>query len=268
MKLNRVEKALMNNPFRAMLQWHYEAPLLERLGGRVDGLSVLEVGCGRGVGTEIIFERFGAAHVTAFDLDPDMVAQARRRLGGYGPEHLRLFVGDVTALDASDEAFDAVFDFGIIHHVPDWPAALAEIRRVLRPSGRFFFEEVTAQALARWAYRTFLAHPRENRFSGRQLLAELERRGLVGRYIERCFGDFIVGVGWRHADARTTSSYDQAARGSAGPRRSSRPVAIAADPKDLRNVDQIGSAATSASAVADAYPYSSDISGRAMPRPL
>ena len=50
MKLNRVEKALMNNPARAMLQRWYEARLLERLGGRV---RVLEVGCGRGVGTTI-----------------------------------------------------------------------------------------------------------------------------------------------------------------------------------------------------------------------
>lgn len=60
MKLNRVEKALMNNPGRRGLQRWYEAPLLERLEGRVEGLHVLEVGCGRGVDTEIIIERFGA----------------------------------------------------------------------------------------------------------------------------------------------------------------------------------------------------------------
>jgi ubiquinone/menaquinone biosynthesis C-methylase UbiE len=197
MKLNRVEKALMNNPIRELLQWRYEAPLLERLGGRVDGMRVLEVGCGRGVGTEVIFRRFGAAHVTAFDLDPDMVARASRRLARYSSQRLRLFVGDATAIDATDQSFDAVFDFGIIHHVPDWQMAVAEIRRVLRPGGRFFFEEVTAQALSRWAYRTFLEHPRENRFSRAQLVAELERQGIVvgGNVVERFFGDFIIGVG-------------------------------------------------------------------------
>ena len=80
MKLNRVEKALMNNPARALLQRWYEARLLEHLGGRVEGLHVLEVGCGRGVGTQILFKRFCAGMVHAFDLDPEMVRLARKRL--------------------------------------------------------------------------------------------------------------------------------------------------------------------------------------------
>ena len=197
MLLNRVEKAMMNNPVRAMLQRRYEAALLERLGGRTEGLRVLEVGCGRGVGTEIILERFGAREVRPFDLDPDMVARARARLRAFPPDRLRLGVGDVTAIEAEDSSFDNVFDFAIVHHVPEWRRAVAEIRRVLRPGGRFFFEEVTSHALARWTYRTFFDHPAEDRFSGAEFVAEIERQGLAvgGNYVERFFGDFIIGVG-------------------------------------------------------------------------
>ena len=54
MKLNAVEKALMNNPARAALQRHYEARVLDRLGGRLDGGRALESGCGRAYGTEVI----------------------------------------------------------------------------------------------------------------------------------------------------------------------------------------------------------------------
>lgn len=196
MILNALEKALMNNPVRAAVQRHYEAPLLERLGGRAEGERVLEVGCGRGVGTELVLERFGADQVVAFDLDPDMVGRARRRLARFG-DRARVEVGDVTAIDAAEASFDAVFDFGIVHHVPDWPKAVAEVRRVLRPGGRFYFEEVTRHALDRWSYRTFLDHPRANRFSTTEWVAELEAAGIdVGdNYVERVFGDFVIGVG-------------------------------------------------------------------------
>ena len=199
MKLNVVEKALMNNPVRAGLQRWYEAPLLERLGGCTPDARVLEVGCGRGVGTEIILERFGAAHVTAFDLDPDMVDRARRRLTRHIPARVSLAVGDVTRIDAADQSFDAVFDFGIIHHVPDWRMGLSEVARVLRPEGRFYFEEVTRHALDRWSYRTFLEHPEHDRFSGRQFVEACNDAGLdVGdRSVERFFGDFVIGVAMR-----------------------------------------------------------------------
>ncbi len=189
----------MNNPVRSLVQRLYESALMERLGGRVRGGRVLEIGCGRGVGTEIIFERFGAREVHAFDLDSAMVERARRRLSRYPPERLLLSVGDAAAIDAEDATYDAVFDFAIIHHVPEWQRAVSEVARVLRPGGRLFFEEVTRQALDRWFYRKFLEHPAENRFSARQFLAALERQGIsVGdNPIEWFFGDFLVGVGER-----------------------------------------------------------------------
>jgi ubiquinone/menaquinone biosynthesis C-methylase UbiE len=153
MKLNSLERALMNNPVRALLQRRYEAPLLKRLGGRTEGLRVLEIGCGRGVGTEIIFKQFGAREVHAFDLDPEMVEQARHRLLGYSSALLKLAVGDATVIMAEDESYDAVFDSGIIHHVPNWQKAVSEIRRVLRPHGRFFFMEVASLTRERRLYR-------------------------------------------------------------------------------------------------------------------
>ena len=79
MKLNRVETALMHNPLRTALQRYYEARLLERLGGDVAGLRVLEIGCGRGVGAEVALERLGARRVYAFDVDMSFVREARRR---------------------------------------------------------------------------------------------------------------------------------------------------------------------------------------------
>jgi ubiquinone/menaquinone biosynthesis C-methylase UbiE len=197
-KLNFWEKLLVNNPARAFIQHHVEARRLLRLGGRLDGKKVLEIGCGRGVGVEVIFERFGAAQVTAIDLDPKMVNAAKGRLKSYAPERLSLAVGEATSIEASDATFDAVFDFGVLHHVPDWQKAIGEIARVLKPGGLFYFEEVTKQALDRWVYRTFLDHPRENRFGVEEFTSQLSRRGIIADRTEHILSrDIFAGVGKR-----------------------------------------------------------------------
>lgn len=108
--------------------------------------------------------------------------------------------GDASRIAADASSYDAVFDLGIIHHVPDWQEAVNEVARVLRPRGRFFFEEVTRHALERWTYRRFLDHPIDDRFSGTEFVAELERSGFeVPRWTQRFFGDFAFGVGFRNA---------------------------------------------------------------------
>lgn len=94
------------------------------------------------------------------------------------------------------QSYDAVFDFGIIHHVPMWRKAVSEVSRVLRAEGRFFFEEVTSQALNRWSYKKLFKHPTDDRFSRDQFIAELARQDLItSRVVDRFFGDFIFGVG-------------------------------------------------------------------------
>lgn len=188
----------MNNPIRAAFQKWYEAPLLLRMGGNTKDMRVLDVGCGRGVGTKEILDRFGARSVYAIDLDPGMVQRAKRRLGAYG-QRVSVSVGDVEHLDVESETFDAVFDFAVLHHVPDWQNAVTEIRRVLKPGGRFFFQEVTTHALDKWSYRTFMDHPVENRFSGKEFIEELEKQGIqIGKnFTEKHRGDFVFGVGYR-----------------------------------------------------------------------
>ncbi len=177
MLLNRIEKLMMNNPVRAALQRRYEAPKLVAMGGTMQGGRALELGCGRGVGAEIILERFGAEHVDAFDLDPDMVARARERLARFG-DRVRLWVGDAEHIDAPDGAYDAVFDFGIIHHIPRWRGALAEIQRVLRPGGTFYAEEVLRDFIAHPVWRRVLDHPLEDRFDAEEFARAIEAAGL------------------------------------------------------------------------------------------
>jgi ubiquinone/menaquinone biosynthesis C-methylase UbiE len=202
MLMNRLETALVNSFARRALQRFYEAPLLARLGGRVPGARVLEIGCGSGYGTQLIIDRFGAATVDAVDLDPRAVAAAQRRLAVYD-DRVWVTLGSATdlteALGATNAGYDAVFDFAAIHHVQDWRAALREVARVLRPGGRFFFDEVTATALDRPTYRRLFDHPSADRFTAADFLAELTRHGLdIGeRWRTRIGEDYLFGVAER-----------------------------------------------------------------------
>jgi ubiquinone/menaquinone biosynthesis C-methylase UbiE len=76
-----------------------------------------------------------------------MIERARQRLSSFGLARVQLSVGDATSLKAGEASFDAVFDFGSIHLEPSWQKAVAEVARVLKPGGRFFFELVTSRAL-------------------------------------------------------------------------------------------------------------------------
>jgi SAM-dependent methyltransferase len=203
MLMNRMETLLINSPPRRWLQRWYEVPWLRRLGGPLPaGARVLEIGCGPGYGTRLILDHFGAAHVDALDLDPAMIARARRRLAGHTPR-VRLHTGDAgdlhTSVGAADGGYDAVFDFAIVHHIPAWRAAVAEIARVLRPGGTFYFDEVTARALARPSYRALFDHPADDRFTAGEFRAELERHGLIvgDRWRAPVGGDYLIGVAER-----------------------------------------------------------------------
>ncbi len=176
MLLNRLETAIVNNPVRAAVQ-RWEARRLLRMGGPVSGGRALEIGCGRGVGTRLILEVFGADSVDAFDLDPRMVAQARKRLARHGPR-VRLWVGDAAAIAAPDASYDAVFDFGIVHHVPEWRRALAEVERVLKPGGRFYAEEMLRRFILHPITRRLLVHPEHDRFDSSDFIRGLREAGL------------------------------------------------------------------------------------------
>lgn len=199
MLMNRVETALVNSPPRRWLQRWYEMPWLLRAGGDMPpGARVLELGCGQGYGTQLILNRFPDAHVDAIDLDPAMVARTRRRLAAH-TGRVRIAEGSATdlqaALDAEDGSYDAVFEFAIIHHVPQWRTALDEVARVLRPGGTFYFDEVTSVALASRTYRLLFDHPTQDRFDAAAFLDACESRGLrVKQHLTRRGGRYLLGT--------------------------------------------------------------------------
>ena len=103
-------------------------------------------------------------------------------------------VADAQYLPYGDACFDAVFNFGIIHHLEDWEQGIREIARVLIKGGALYFEEIYPPLYANLLFRHLLAHPTENRFFGPDFREGLSRAGLklVSPYRESRLG--ILGV--------------------------------------------------------------------------
>lgn len=177
MKVNWPERVWVNSPVRRFVQ-RREALFFKRMRTLPAWTNCLEIGCGCGMGAAIIRDTFAPARIDALDIDPAMLALARRKRATRGMNGLQLLAGDAQHLPYLDNSFDAVFNYGIVHHLEDWQRGIREVARVLKPGGTFFFEEIYPPLYANLLFRYLLEHPRENRFHGPEFRAYLSRCGL------------------------------------------------------------------------------------------
>jgi ubiquinone/menaquinone biosynthesis C-methylase UbiE len=177
MKLNFVEYWLMNNPIRALIQRRLEGPRLAGISSR-QAESILEIGCGQGAGAKIIYETFRPQKYVGIDLDSRMIRRAEKTAAKL--PNATFMEGDASKLTFDDGIFDLVVDFGIVHHIPNWRDALAEIHRTLKAGGEFLFEELSAETWESGSGRLFkkvLDHPYDEMFSQREFEDELNQLG-------------------------------------------------------------------------------------------
>jgi SAM-dependent methyltransferase len=111
----------------------YDRPAVLGLLGDVEGLAVLDVGCGPGLYAEELVAR-GARRVVGVDVSAEMVRLARERVRGPVAFHCQDLQTPLSW--AADGEFDAAVMPLVIHHLDDRVAALREIARVLRSGGR------------------------------------------------------------------------------------------------------------------------------------
>jgi SAM-dependent methyltransferase len=112
------------------------------------GGAVADVGCGTGRALEALRAAVGpSGTVVGFDLTAEMLAEAARRgrraIGG-------LVLADAITLPLRTATLDAVFAAGLVSHLPDPVAGLAELARVCRPGGRLaLFHPIGRATLAK-----------------------------------------------------------------------------------------------------------------------
>ena len=125
---------------------------LMRIAAPAPSDRVLDLACGTGDLARLAAA--SGARVVALDLVPRMIALAHAR----GGSRAAFLAGDMLALPFPDAAFDLVTTGYGLRNVSDLDRALLEVRRVLRPGGRFVSLDFTrpASPVVWIAYRAYL----------------------------------------------------------------------------------------------------------------
>lgn len=143
--------AAVYDPLSARTEEKFGAELKHKLLADARG-RVLEIG----VGTGLSFSHYPQVdELVGVDPSEPMLKRARRRAAELGRE-VTLIEAPAEALPFEDDSFDMVVSLAVLCTVGDPSRVLHEIRRVLRPSGRFVFLEHVRSSdpkLAQWQDR-------------------------------------------------------------------------------------------------------------------
>ncbi len=130
---------LLDNPVRRLLANPGRlADALELTGTE----TVLELGPGPGFFSIEVAGRLPSGRLELFDIQPEMLDKARRKLDRFGHRNVGFHSGDAGAgLPFPDDTFDVAFSVSVIGEVPDKAGCLRSLARVVKPGGSLVFLE-------------------------------------------------------------------------------------------------------------------------------
>lgn len=128
---NRKKYFIEIERIRYMDHWHI--PIIANF-NKYKNCDVLEIGCG--IGTDGLQFANNGARYTGIDLSPESIKIAKERFDLFGVNG-KLEVANAEKLPFTDESFDHIYSFGVIHHSPSPEAIVEQMYRVLRPGGTF-----------------------------------------------------------------------------------------------------------------------------------
>lgn len=144
--------------------------------------DVLEIAVG--TGRNLPFYPRGV-RLTGVDFSPAMLEIARSRAGEAGID-VELREGDAQALDFADASFDTVVCTLSLCSIPDDRRAVAEVKRVLRPGGRYLLMEHVRSPVLAVRVGEHVVNWFSVRFQGDHMLREpLEHLRAFGFLVER-----------------------------------------------------------------------------------
>ena len=140
---------------RAMLCFmnYTHAPLTNwglNLVGVQDGWTMLDVGCGGGFTIRRLLKRSKDAQVYGIDISEESVTKARKVNAEVLDKQVFITRGSAELLPYNDEMFDLVTAVETVYFWPNLPDCLQEVRRVLKPGGKFAILVEVVDSDSKW----------------------------------------------------------------------------------------------------------------------
>jgi malonyl-CoA O-methyltransferase len=109
--------------------------------------TILEVGCGTGLLTEQLLQRFPGTLLHLNDVSADMLAVCQQRV--HDRATITLHCGDIQQFK-STERFDLITSNMTLHWLPQLTTTLGALSQLLTPNGQFAFSLLGSQSLSEW----------------------------------------------------------------------------------------------------------------------
>jgi ubiquinone/menaquinone biosynthesis C-methylase UbiE len=126
---------------QARLGWEKEARTLTWFGLK-DGMSLIELGSGPGFITESLLTMLPNSSITCLEIDPILLEQAKGYLQYKVNDRVQFIEGTVMKTKMADNIFDFAYARLLFQHLPDPFSAAKEIRRILKPGGKFVIYDI------------------------------------------------------------------------------------------------------------------------------
>lgn len=115
-----------------------------------DGWTMLDVGCGGGFTIRRLLKRSKDAQVYGIDISEESVTKARQVNAEVLDKQVYVTQGSAEQLPYNDEMFDLVTAVETVYFWPNLPDCLQEVRRVLKPGGKFAIMVEVVESDSKW----------------------------------------------------------------------------------------------------------------------
>ena len=115
-----------------------------------DGWTMLDVGCGGGFTIRRLLKRSKDAQVYGIDISEESVTKARQVNAEVLDKQVYVTQGSAEQLPYNDEMFDLVTAVETVYFWPNLPDCLQEVRRVLKPGGKFAIMVEVVDSDSKW----------------------------------------------------------------------------------------------------------------------